>query len=131
MSTEDISTAARVVSAASFAGVPVASERVAQAALVRELFGNPFRPLTLDPACLTPTVLSIAQAAYETRSLPSGELDPHRLAVLGDALEEAGASGDILSHLREPAPHVRGCFALDLILRKREPITRRHREAEP
>src|SRR5207253_3001352 len=41
MSTEDISTAARVVSAASSAGVPPEAERAAQAALLRDLVGNP------------------------------------------------------------------------------------------
>jgi hypothetical protein len=85
--------------------------------LLRDIFGNPFRPVTLDPTWLTPTLTNLAMAAYEERSLPSGELDPARLAVLADALEEAGCTkADILGHLREPGPHVRGCFALDLIL---------------
>jgi hypothetical protein len=42
-----------------------------------------------------------------------------RLAVLADALEEAGcADADILSHLRGPGPHVRGCWVVDLLLGK-------------
>jgi hypothetical protein len=61
-------------------------------------------------------VLSLAEAAYQERLLPSGELDPQRLAVLADALEEAGAEGDLLAHLRGPGPHVRGCWALDAAL---------------
>jgi hypothetical protein len=88
----------------------------AQAALVRDLFGNPFRPLTLDPARRSPTVASLARAAYEERHLPSGEFDPHRLAVLADALEEAGAPGELVAHLRGPGPHVRGCHVVDLCL---------------
>jgi hypothetical protein len=65
------------------------------------------------------TVRHLAQAAYEERSLPSGELDTARLAVLADALEEAGcADAAILSHLRGPGPHVRGCWAVDLLLGK-------------
>jgi hypothetical protein len=93
------------------------SEAAAQEGILREVFGNPFRPATLDRAALTPTVASLAQAAYENRSLPSGHLDPARLAVLSDALEEAGCTdADLLSHLRSPGPHVRGCWALDLIL---------------
>jgi hypothetical protein len=88
----------------------------AQAGLLRCVFGNPFRPITLDPSWITPAVRQLAAAAYEERILPSGQLDPHRLAVLADALEEAGASGDILSHLRGPGLHVRGCFAVDLAL---------------
>jgi hypothetical protein len=82
--------------------------------LVREVFGNPFRPVPLDRSALTPTVASLAEAAYEHRDLPSGHLDPARLAVLSDALEESGVTGEILSHLRSPGPHVRGCWAVEL-----------------
>ena len=47
----------------------------------------------------------------------SGHLDLALLGVLAKALEEAGCQDqDILGHLRGPGPHVRGCFALDLIL---------------
>jgi hypothetical protein len=45
-------------------------------------------------------------------------LDPVRLAVLSDAVEEAGCTGAVLRHLRSPGPHVRGCWALDLMLAK-------------
>jgi hypothetical protein len=63
--------------------------------------------------------LRLAEAAYEERSLPRGTLDADRLAVLADALEEAGcADPDLLGHLRGPGPHVRGCWALDLVLGK-------------
>jgi hypothetical protein len=41
-----------------------------------------------------------------------------RLAVLADALEEAGAEGELLGHLRGLGPHVRGCWAVDLVLEK-------------
>jgi hypothetical protein len=59
----------------------------------------------------------LATAAYELRSFPSGEIDPARLAVLADALEDAGCQdAELLGHLRSPGPHVRGCFALDAIL---------------
>jgi hypothetical protein len=64
-------------------------------------------------------VVSLAQAAYDERDLPSGHLDPGRLAVLADALEDAGGSDpDILGHLRGPGPHTRGCWVLDALLRK-------------
>ena len=93
-----------------------AREVLFQLHLLKELFGNPFAPAALDPACVTPTVTSLATAAYEARGLPSGELDPDRLAVLSDALEEARCDdADILNHLRSPGPHVRGCWALDLV----------------
>ncbi len=62
---------------------------------------------------------SIAEAAYQERVLPSGHLDTARLTVLADALEEAGCGdADLLTHLRSPGPHVRGCWALDLVLGK-------------
>jgi hypothetical protein len=90
-----------------------------QGRLLHDLFGNPFRPASLNPAWLTPTVAQLAEAAYEERVLPSGELDPARLAVLADALEEAGCTNTaILGHLRSPGPHVRGCWPVDLLLGK-------------
>jgi hypothetical protein len=86
---------------------------------LRCVFGNPFRLASFDPAWATATVASLAQGAYEEHTLPSGELESARLAVLSDALEEAGyTDADILIHLRSPGPHVRGCWAVDLILGK-------------
>jgi hypothetical protein len=96
-----------------------ATEGREQARLLREVIGNPFRPVSLDPAWSTPAVVQLAQAAYDNRLLPSGLLDHTGLAVLADALEEAGCdNADLLSHLRGPGPHVRGCWALDLVLGK-------------
>jgi hypothetical protein len=93
-----------------------AQEKAAQADLLRDIDGNPFRTVTVDPSLLTPTVLNLARAAYDDRLLPGGELDNARLAVLADALEEAGCSdGEVLGHLRGPGPHVRGCWVVDLI----------------
>src|SRR5262249_34021495 len=95
------------------------AERAAQAGVVREVFGNPSRRARRNRSCLTPPVVALAHAAYEERTLPSGELDPPRLAVLADALEEAGcADPTILGHLRSRGPHVRGCWAVDLLLGK-------------
>jgi hypothetical protein len=86
--------------------------------LLRDILGNPFLPLTIDPAWLTPTVLCLAQTAYEERLLPAGDLNPIRLAILADALEETGCTrSEILDHLHSPGPHPRGCWALDLLLR--------------
>jgi hypothetical protein len=96
---------------------PDPTEAARQCDLIADLFGNPFRPVRLAPAWVGPWVLSLARAAYDERQLPSGELDLARLSVLADALEEAGCSdGGLLSHLRSPGPHVRGCFAVDLCL---------------
>jgi hypothetical protein len=97
--------------------------KAAQATLLREIVGDLFRPAFLDPAWLTwngGLIRQLAEAAYEKRQLPSGRLDPVRLAVLADALEEAGCTDmEILGHLRLPgAVHVRGCHIVDLLLAK-------------
>jgi hypothetical protein len=91
------------------AGVQVA-EPAAQARLLRDIIGNPFRPVAIDPAWLTPQVVAVARAVYKGRQWDE-------LAVLADALQEAGcSSADLLAHLRSGGEHVRGCWALDLIL---------------
>jgi hypothetical protein len=88
-----------------------------QALLLRDIVGNPFCSVELNSAWRTPTVTSLAAAVYENRQLPSGRLDHQRLGVLGDALEEIGCdNADVLDHLRGDGEHVRGCWALDLLL---------------
>src|SRR5262249_43797709 len=95
------------------------AEAAGQAALLRDIFGNPFHPVALDSAWPTSTALGLATAAYDDRLLPAGTLDPDRLAILSDALEDVGCdNGDLLSHLRGPGPHVRGCWVIDLLLGK-------------
>lgn len=150
--------------------------RARTANLLRDIISNPFRPVTLPssevpcPDCspsepdencddcggsgtvrgpclwITPTVLTLASAAYDNRELPSGRLDTGCLAQLSDALEEAGCTDQaILMHLRGwelcprceghvvvppdrcscrtgwillRGPHVRGCWCLDSLLGK-------------
>src|SRR5262249_55726249 len=78
----------------------------------RDIFGNPFRPVVLDLARRKPTVTALAQAAYDERIQPSGTLDPARLAVLADSLEEAGCDpAGNLAHLRCPGAHSPGRWA--------------------
>jgi len=85
------------------------TERLVQAKLVHDIFGNPFRPVT---APRTSNVVAIALAIYEERAFD-------RLPVLADALEEAGCdNADILSHLRQGGGHVRGCWVVDKVLRR-------------
>lgn len=92
-------------------------ENALQAGLLRCLFGNPFHVDTFDLSWQTPAVVALALAAYQERILPAGELDPDRLAILADALEEAGCTRtDMLEHCREPGPHTRGCHVVDWIL---------------
>jgi hypothetical protein len=95
-----------------------AAESVAQADLLRDVVGNPFSPTPPLAASLWVIAVALAEAAYQERELPRGHLDPVRLAVLADALEEGGAAAELIGHLRGPGPHVRGCHVLDLILGK-------------
>jgi hypothetical protein len=91
------------------------AERSAQADLIREVFGNPNRPVVVEPDWLAWNhgfVAEMAQGIYEDRTF-------HRLPILCDALEDAGCTDQaLLDHLRGPAPHVRGCFVLDALCRK-------------
>jgi len=90
----------------------VDSESRLQTALFREILGNPFRPVTAEPTWLTPTVVSLATAIYDERAFD-------RLPILADALEDAGCTNaNILDHCRQPGEHVRGCWAVDLVLGK-------------
>jgi hypothetical protein len=90
-----------------------ASERTPQAVFVQDIFGNPFRPVTLDPVWLTSTVTALARGMYESRDF-SG------MPILADALQDAGCdSADILDHCRDPKQvHARGCWVVDLVLGK-------------
>jgi hypothetical protein len=100
------------------------AECAAQAELLRCVFGPLAfrRPPRLAAALRKANdrqVEKLAGAAYELRSLPDGRLDNTRLAVLADALEEAGCSHvGLLTHLRSPGVHVRGCWAVDHLLKK-------------
>jgi hypothetical protein len=90
------------------------------ACLLRDIF-NPFGPVSaLESDVLTwndGLVGNLARAAYEERKMPEGTLSGARLAVLADALEEAGCcDGDLLGHLRGSGPHVRGCWAVDRLM---------------
>ena len=87
--------------------------------LLAPLFDG-FRRLTMKRSWRTPTVKALARSAYDDRILPAGHLDLHRLAVLADALEDAGCSdAEILAQLRGAGPHVRGCWVVDLLLGKK------------
>jgi hypothetical protein len=113
--------AAFKAAAAADKGVTIVTTRTAQAAVLRDNFANPFRPtVVVAPSVLAwseQVVVRLAQSVYEDHHLPDGTLDNARLAVLADALEEAGVTDTfLLEHLRGPGPHVRGCFVLDAIL---------------
>jgi hypothetical protein len=89
-----------------------AGERAAQAALVRDIFGNPFRAVPLDPRWRTADVVGLALGIYE-----DGAFD--RLPILADALLDAGCDNEqVIGHCRSEGPHVRGCRVVDLVLGK-------------
>jgi hypothetical protein len=80
-----------------------------QCCLVRDIFGNPFRPVALDPSWRTEAVVALAEGIYQDRAFD-------RMPVLADALEDAGCSHpDIMSHCRGDGPHVKGCWVVDLL----------------
>ena len=91
------------------------AERAGQATLIRCIFGNPFRPVTVNPGWLNwndGTIPRIAQAIYEERAFD-------RMPILADALEDADCdNADILAHCRSEEPHNRGCWLVDLLLGK-------------
>ena len=99
------------------------AEEQGQADLIRCIFGPLlFRRKTIDLSLLRwndGLVVKLAEAAYDERILPEGTLDPTRLAVLSDAVEEAGSTDpEMLNHLRGRGYRVRGNWAVDLLLGK-------------
>jgi hypothetical protein len=92
-------------------------ERMAQADLAREVFGNPFCPVAVPPAWLDANDHAVRRLAQTIYAEQSYDLLP----FLGDALEDAGcAEQAILQHCRLPQPveHVRGCWLIDALLAK-------------
>jgi hypothetical protein len=81
-------------------------------ALVREVFGNPFRPLDFAP-WRTDTAVALARQMYESRDFGA-------MPILADALQDAGCdSDDVLSHCRGAGgAHFRGCWVVDGVLGK-------------
>lgn len=86
-----------------------------QAALLRDTSGNPFRPVTLDPALLRwndGAIPKQASAIYEGQAFD-------RLPSLANTLEEAGCGdAEILAHCRSGTVHIRGCWLIDALLGK-------------
>jgi hypothetical protein len=88
----------------------VRREEQCQTALLREIIGDPFRPVTLDPSWITSTVTTLASQMYESRDFGA-------MPILADALQDAGCDNeDFLDHCRGSGPHVRGCWVVDLVL---------------
>jgi hypothetical protein len=89
-----------------------AAEHGIQSRLLRDIFGNPFRPVTFDPDWRTTTAIQLARQMYDSRDFSA-------MPILADALQDAGCEdAAILDHCRGPGPHVRGCWVVDLMLGK-------------
>jgi hypothetical protein len=88
------------------------SEVAAQAALLRCIFSNPFRHVTVEPEWLFPNVTTFAHTIYDERAFD-------QMPELTVALEAAGCTNDdVLGHCRGPGKHARGCWVVDLLLGK-------------
>jgi hypothetical protein len=86
-----------------------------KAQILREIVGNPFRSVRVDPAWLTwhdTTIPRLARTIYDDRAFD-------RMPILADVLEEAGCTdAAILNHCRLPEEHYRGCWVVDSIIGK-------------
>jgi hypothetical protein len=105
-------------------GVANRKELAANCHLFRDIFGNPFRPVSFSPSWRTDTAVSLARQMYESRDF-SG------MPILADALEDAGCDNDeVLSHCRAVKQvHVRGCWVVDALLQR--PTPRRSKKRKP
>ena len=89
------------------------AETARHATFIRDIFGNPFRPVAFSPSWRTDTAVSLARQMYDSREFGA-------MPILADALQDAGCDNDdILAHCRDPQQtHVRGCWVVDLVLGK-------------
>jgi hypothetical protein len=88
-------------------------EEQAQFELLRDVF-NPFRKVKFDKEWRTDTTVALAKQMYESRDFGA-------MPILADALQDAGCEEvAVLSHCRDAKQvHVRGCWAVDLVLGKK------------
>jgi hypothetical protein len=87
-------------------------EQAVQCSILRDIFGNPFHPISFSPQWRTDTTVMLTGQMYESRDFSA-------MPILADALQDAGCDNDdILNHCRQPGEHVRGCWLVDLVLCK-------------
>ncbi len=102
--------AARSAQAGAATHSNVAEELFAQASLVREIFGDPFVPVSVNELWLMPGAVKLGQAIYDDRAFD-------QMHILAAELENACCTNvEIFNHCKGSGPHVRGCWALDILL---------------
>jgi hypothetical protein len=90
---------------------------------LREVVGNPFKEPRFEPGWRTEAAVGLARGIFAERAWD-------RLPLLADALLDADCDEEaLLRHLRgtekgvkEPPQHVRGCWAVELVLGRWEPL---------
>jgi hypothetical protein len=76
------------------------------------VLGIPYRRFAPPESWMTPTAVALARQMYDNRDFTA-------MPILADALQDAGCGdAEILNHCRGEGVHVRGCWALDLVLGK-------------
>lgn len=94
--------------------------------LFREVVGNPFRERAVvrpdwvqGGGGVTGWMTRVSETARAVAVGIQADRAYDRMPILADALEDEGcADHELLAHLRGSGPHVRGCWALDLVLGK-------------
>ena len=87
-----------------------ASERLAQAAVLRDVAGDPFPSTSTEAAWLTADVVAVARQVYDSAAF-------HRVRDVGAALVAANCDdAALLAHCFAATEHVRGCWAIDRLL---------------
>jgi hypothetical protein len=83
-----------------------------QAAVLHDILGNCLHLGSFDPRWRTSDVLGVARGIYDEKAFV-------RMPILADALMDAGCEDEaIISHCRGHGLHVRGCWAVDMVLQK-------------
>ena len=89
-------------------------ELMFQTDLLRDIFGNPFRPVAFADEWRSSTAVALAKQMYDSRDFSA-------MPILADALQDAGCEDEqVLNHCRDAKQtHVRGCWVVDLVLGKK------------
>ncbi len=110
-------------------------ERTGRKALsnhLREIVGNPFTPPRFEPAWRSSTVVLLAQGIFDDRAFD-------RMPILADALLDADCDEEAVlrhcrgteQHTKEIVNHVRGCWVIETILNRFEPLPPPKPEKKP